>query len=323
MFRFHKTGMSMLNTSLSFIQKHPVFLAPLMAVWVIYALTIFYFRYSFSWDEHSLPANLVIFFFIIVFFSILLATSNLIVLELLEQLETGKKFNFIKAFGNALGRNFIRALPIIVSWAFIWFILELINMIVTTIRSKIDRNHAYSPEDAVKVLSGFENVSIWGLFNGALIKGIRMLVFLILPGIAWDNNDSFLAIKKGIGVLKLLKKEFIAGFPLTILLMSLILLPISVMMYLHTKLHVDFPDMVWYLSLVYLCFSWSFGILVEQLYCAELYLWFIVWEDENKLVRTKKRKLAKLELNIPDLLDNRPDLLRIEKFKETAEELRR
>jgi len=124
-----------------------------------------------------------------------------------------------------------------------------------------------------------------------------MIIFLILPAVAWEELSPIKAIKKGLTVLRGNLPEFLTGFALTEVFASIVFLPAAIIFYIDSKFGVIFPEFVWYFVLVYIAFSWSLTFLVEQLYVAELYLWHIKWEDECQFAKQEGKELPNLPVN--------------------------
>jgi hypothetical protein len=110
-----------------------------------------------------------------------------------------------------------------------------------------------------------------------------MLVFLILPAIAWDNMNFVQATQKGLLVLKTHLGEFARGYALTYAAAVVVFLPAAVVFVLgarhrHMAPLVHFPDAVWVATMIYCGLAWSFCLYLEQMFVAQLYLWHMKWE---------------------------------------------
>jgi len=277
MFDGIKNGSEVITESLKVFRKRPMFLVPLFVCWLIYAPIIIYFEYFFPWKQHSTLQICFIIFFIILIFSFILSFSNLLLLELIQQLESGKKFNLVSAFFEVLLKDMIKTLPITFIWAMIWFTLTAIEALLSKIEN---RSEEFSAENAAKTLAGYGSFSLSRAFFEALQKGVRMVVFLILPAIAWEDKSPAKATKKGLGVLKIHLAEFATGFALTELAAIIIFLPPSILFLISSEFEVTFPDFVWHITIIYCAFAWSFSLFLEQMFAAELYLWHLIWEKE-------------------------------------------
>jgi len=74
-----------------------------------------------------------------------------------------------------------------------WFLPVLIDAIV----SKVWPRQGFSAEQAAKTLAGYTKVSLSRALIFALLKGLRLAVFLSLPAIVWQRSGPVQAIKKG------------------------------------------------------------------------------------------------------------------------------
>ena len=309
MFDGIKNGSEVIKESLKVFRKHPMFLVPLFGCWLIYAPIVIYFTYFFHWKQHSTLQICFTIFFIVFIFSFILSFSNLLLLELIQQLESGKKFNLVSAFFEVVSKDLIKTLPIIFIWVIIWFILTAIEALLSKIEN---RSGEFSAENAAKTLAGYEHFSLSRAFFEALKKGVRMIVFLILPAIAWEDKSPVKATKKGLGVLKIHLAEFATGLALTELAAIIVFLPPAILFAISDVFEVTFPDFVWYITIIYCAFAWSFSLFLEQMFAAELYLWHLIWEKECSIAKAENRKLPKLrEVKRPSVLDDVSDLLNI------------
>jgi hypothetical protein len=169
---------------------------------------------------------------------------------------------------------------------------------------------SFTAENAAQTLAGYGNFSLSSAFFGALKRGVRMIVFLILPAIARGNPSFTKAIKKGLGVFKVHLSEFVSGFVLTWLAAGIISLPAAILFYISDNFEVTFPTWVWVITIIYTGFAWSFYIYLEQMFAAGLYLWHLKWEKQIE----EEKKLGKPLLNLrdikrPSLVDEVPELL--------------
>lgn len=137
-----------------------------------------------------------------------------------------------------------------------------------------------------------------------------MVVFLILPAIAWDNLSFWQSVKKGLVTFKSNLSAFVTGFVLTELASFIIFLPPVILFYISDKLKISFPDLVWIITITYIAFAWSYSIYLEQMFSAELYLWNHKWEKEVARAQAENRPIPTLnDIPKPSVLDEVNDLL--------------
>jgi hypothetical protein len=112
MFEGIKNGWDILKGSIKVFNKHPIFLLPLIAVWLIIASLIVFLKWFFPWEVYSDFEVFLIIFFVIFFQAFLLTFSCSILLELIQQIETGKKLSLGTAFSESIGKNLIKIIPL-------------------------------------------------------------------------------------------------------------------------------------------------------------------------------------------------------------------
>lgn len=308
MFQGIKNGWNLIKESIKVFNNHPKFIVPLLITWVIYAPMILYLKYGLNWDAYTTSQVLVIVFGVILIFAFLLAFSCSMLLELIQQLETGEKMNLLKAFTNTVGQNVIKILPLVLVWAVIWFVLTVLQALLSKKRS--NEKESFTAENATKTLAGYQSFSISRAFFEALKKGVRMVMFLILPAIAWENLGFWKATKKGIAVFKAHLSEFVTGFVLTEVVALLIFLPPALLFYITGEMKITLPDYVWVITIVYIAFAWSYSIYLEQMFTAELYLWNMKWEKEVTKAQAEGKPIPSMrEIPRPSVLDEVHELV--------------
>ena len=311
MFEGIKNSWDLIKDSIRVFKHYPKFLIPLLVVWLIYAPVILYLEYSFNWDALSVGQIFLFVSGIIFLFAFLLAFSCSVLLELIQQLESGQKMSLIKAFSHTLAHNILKIIPLIIIWTIIWFILFILQAIFSKAEKR--KKGSFTAENAAKTLAGYRNLFLSRAFFEGLEKGIRMIIFLILPAIAWENLSFGKAFKKGIGVFKTHLSEFVTGFVLTWAAAVIIFLPPAILFYISDQLEplgISFPTWVWIITIIYTAFAWSYSIYLEQMFTAELYLWHLKWERQIEEEKRLGKPLSKLkDVRRPSVLDEVSDLL--------------
>ena len=308
MFKAINDGLHMIGHTFSVIGQYPVFILPLLGCWCIYAPLILYFKFSIPWEQQSLTVSLLLVFAAIFVLSAALSFSALVVLAMIQHIETGKEPDLLRAIGDAMTKSLVRALPIIVVWAALWFFLAVLSAMFSKRDGDSDDNEM-NVENAARTLAGggFSIFSIKNLIR-LLNKALRMIVFLILPAIAWTNCGPIEATKRGFTALRKHLGQFATGFILSEGVALIIGIPIGLLLYL--KGDHPLPDIVWLGVIFYCAFGWSFVMYVEQMFAAELFLWHVKWERENKKLAEQNLPPVSLsEVERPSLLDNVYELL--------------
>ena len=142
MFEAIDDGLHMIGHAFSVFRRYPVFILPLLGCWCVYAPLILYFKYGAQWDRLSTASALWLVFAAIFVLSSVFAFSGLVVLELIQHVESGERPRIRRATFDALRHNFVKALPIIVVWAALWFFLTILSAVVSKRRrDEIGRAH--------------------------------------------------------------------------------------------------------------------------------------------------------------------------------------
>lgn len=308
MFEGVKNGWDLIKGSIVVFSRHPKLLVPLLFTWIIYAPIVLYLEYFFNWEHYTLSQRLAIVFGIIFIFAFLLSFSCSVLLELIQQLESGLKPSVSKSIGDTLRHNLVKIAPIVIAWSILWFVLLVLQILLS--KSKSEEKEHLTARNAAKTLAGYGQFSLSRAFFEALEKGIRMVVFLILPATAWENLGFVDSVKKGIAVFRVHLSEFVTGFVLTEVASGIVFLPPALMFIASEKMGMVFSDSAWLMAIIYIAFAWSFSIYLEQMFSAELYMWHLKWEKQVEKDRRLGKHLSNLrEVKMPSLLDEVPDLL--------------
>lgn len=300
-----RRGWELIVHSLNVFKAYPAFLLPILAVWAAYVPSILYLNYGYRWESHGVREDIAILFLFIFALSFSILMSCAVVLDMIRQIETGEP-SLSRAIGKAFGSDIFRVLPLAIVWALIWLALTLIEAILS--KKQSSENEALTAQNAAETIANYRNFSFSSAFIEALQKGVRMVVFLIMPAIVWENLGFFDAAKKGLAVLRAHLSDFGAGYALTYAAAAIVFLPPAIIFELGTGRHgnpplMHFPDSVWVGTIIYMGIAWSFSIYLEQMFMAQLYLWHTKWEES----------VAKAKLNhqpLPDFNDvPRPELL--------------
>ena len=294
-------GVDIIEDALRIFRKHPRLLLPLLACWCLYAPVLVYFTFFFELERCPILHQGLFGFLVTCFFAFIVAVSFLVLLELIQQLEAGQKLSVFRSLLDALRRDLLKSMPIILFWACAWFLLMLIEAAVSKAGKRAARK-GFSAENAARVLAGYDDVSLSEALFLALQKGIRMVVFLMLPAIAWEGKGPLAAIKRGSAVLKAHLAQLASGYVLTGLAAAFVYFPASLVFFVADHWQLDLPDPCWYIVIIYLAFAWSFSLFLEQLFMAELYMWHLRWERECEYERSRGR-------HAPTLTEVRPPLL--------------
>ena len=304
-------GWGLIIHSLNVFKSYPTFLLPLLSVWAAYVPSVLYLRYEYQWDAHGPRQDIALVFLFIFGLSFAILMSCAVVLDLIRQIEIGQP-SLLRAIAKAFGKDMFRVLPLALLWAIIWFLLTLIEAIFS--KRHGDDNEALTAQHAAETIANYRNFSLSSAFIEALQKGVRMVVFLIMPGIAWENLSFYDATKKGLAVLRAHLSDFGAGYALTYAAAAVVFLPPAIILELGTGHHgnpplMHFPDSVWVGTIIYMGLAWSFSIYLEQMFMAQLYLWHMKWEASVSQAKLTHQPLPSFnEVARPELLAKTPGL---------------
>lgn len=303
MFDGIKNAGSIVGTVIQVPIRYPPVLLPLLVVWVLYAPAVIFLYFYYDWADGSVSQNLSVIFSFILFLSASISFSCFILLEQIRRIETGVKPGLIIPFAIAT-QNFLRALPVVFSWALIWFAITILDIILN--RKETPGYEDPSPENIARLMGGDGVLSLGRAFFEALKKGARMLAFLIFPAIAWERSDK--PILRGIAVARSHKTEFATGFFLTEIVASIVFIPPAII-FAASEFDIAISNEVWFAVIIYSGFAWSLSLLVEQLFTAELYLWDKKWRRACEIAETAGESVPKLrDIKRPSILDDVADL---------------
>jgi hypothetical protein len=287
-------GWRLFKDSFKVLFRKPIFLLPITISWIVFAGVVLYFRYYFTFPN-SLALGFLYFYLLLFLITYVISLMNLLMLELMQQIESGEKISLSKALKEFFSWNFFAVIPLALFWAFIWFIILIIQIL--TSKSKNKEREEPSIRDSARALGGAENGPFSWLKFGLRIfeKLLRMSVFLALPAIAWENKSSFSAFRKSIEIIKKHPIQFLTTYTLTgftVILMALPLVPV----FLLDDFGFTFSTTFWLVVIIYECIIWSLSIYLEQMSIGLLYLWHLKWEKNGS-----KGDLSSVPK--PDLLD--------------------
>lgn len=295
-----RKGVKVIEDSYVVFGNHPQFLIPIFSFWLIYAPSILYLVYFFNWDLYSVQQSLAIIFGVIFFWAFFLSHSCSVLLEMIEQHESNKPKSIFKAVGHTLQKNTLKMIPIVLLWSIVWFLLAIVSMIL----SKAEKNKEFSAENAAKTLANYQEFSWRAVTIEALQKGVRMIVFLMLPAIAWENKGPFDALKKGFVVFRTNLAGFATAFTMSYLAAALIFALPAIIFYLTGKMEIELPTWLWVTLIIYIGFGTSYIIYLEQLFGAELYMWHMRWEESVVGAKASNKPIPNIsEITKPTVLD--------------------
>ncbi len=213
----------------------------------------------------------------------------IVMLELIQQIEQGKKISLLRAIGEALFRDSIKVIPIAIVWGYLWLTIAILegivrnrNNIFSTAMSTADGSrllHQGNPKYSSGV-DGYFGYS-YGLGFEFLKKLVRMLTFMALPAVAWENKGPFSAFIRSLKIYNRHRTQFLLSYTLTFTAFIVMAVPLIILFVLHL-LGVALPAFIIPVVIIYIGFIWSLNIYLEQIGVGLLYLWHMKWEKNGK-----------------------------------------
>lgn len=291
---------------LRILLKYPLLLLPIFVSWIIYAAITIYFNYYFNNDKLMPEQIILLAFGIVLSYCIIFSISALIQLEIIQQIEAKQKVNLSQAIYETFAKDFVKALPIIIIWAIIWFVLTILEAIFTRRNNKNrDERPAATYENFAKTLGGYKNFSLIDLSFDLVTSGVRMIAFFMYPAIALEDETTINAIKKGFSTISGNLVEFASGFIQTEMALSIILIPAAIIFGLSDGMQIKFPKEVWIGVTIYIGFATTLYLYLQQMFASSLYIWNMRWEKAVRKAKIYKQPMPNIEdIPKPYLLDD-------------------
>lgn len=280
-----------------FIFRKPFLLLPMMFAWGVYVAVAVLVQANYDLEALDTGLLLLVVFGFTFLSTFTIGVSSLFILELIEQHETTGKMNPFKALFDMLTKDLWRALPIILLWALLDFVLKLIIALLNSTRKR--KNRPSRPKGPLqRVVEAFRD----------LVRMGSMTVFTV---VAWENLGPKASFDKGFRVFKSQFVEMLTGFVLNRVTGILLALPLILVIVLLQG-EATIPEGVWIGLLVYISIIWSLEKLIEQLFVSELYLWYKHYEnavaEAKRLGKTPPASIH--DVPKPSFTDNVLDLVK-------------
>ncbi|MDA3931530.1 MAG: hypothetical protein PF513_02200 [Tenericutes bacterium] len=257
------TGWSVFKKNLKLIFSKPYLLLPMMVAWGVFIYTTYWFNTNYNLAEMDISMLLLVLFGFIFLSTFTIGVASLFVLEMLEQHETTGKINPFKALLDMITRDLWRALPIIILWSLVDFILTIIISILDSGRKRKNRPRR-SKGPIQRAVEAFRDL-------------VRMGSMTIFTVIAWENLGSKASFDKGYSVFKNRFSEMLVGFGLNKIFGLILVIPIIIVSFALRAGVLPFQTTSIAL-IIYISVVWSLRKLIEQLFVSELYLWYKHYE---------------------------------------------
>lgn len=282
-----------LTNSCRFLFKKPIFILPISFSWVLLMAAAVYLQYYFQFPD-SFFLSLLYIYLIIFLFSITICIANLMMIEFIQQIESGQNISFTRTFGASFGINLIKAVPLAMVCGPLWIILVILRIL--TSRKRGNKKTEPSVKEIKATLADLSFPLLFFDLSLRLTEKLtRMVVFLALPSIAWENQGPLSAIKRAFHVIEMHTTQFLTTYTLTFATSVVLGIPLVTFIVLDSQVG-GFPKILWTVVILFEGFVWSLSVYLEQMATAMLYLWHVKW--------TKNGAKGKLNsVSKPDLFD--------------------
>lgn len=310
MYESISNALGVILRSIKVFKRYPLLLIPLIIIWCLYLPVIIYFFYWFDLDMFMESEISWMYSVVFLFFPFSLILSCSILLELIEQLESGRQMSIKNAIKYTIFHNTLKIIPLVIIWTILWLFFLIIHLPLTKVLKFM--NPTSGTKQVSEAFLNNQKFSFHALSASfeAFDKGVRMIMFLILPAIAWENLSFWKSYKKGVHIFKSNFSIFLTSYSLTGLAMLLIFLPPSLVYIISNQTEIVIHQFVMVITLIYVVFAWSYSIYLEQLFMAELYLWYHKWENAAIIARNENQEMPSLHtIKKPSLLDGVNDLI--------------
>ncbi len=303
-----------LGDSITVLVKFPIFFLPLIFSWMVFFGVLLAFS-LFDFSKFGVEVFVAAIFLAVFVFSFTFTFCCTLVLEFIQQVETGFEVNFFSALKETFEKDFFKIVPLSFFFVPIWLLLTFLEVLVF-LRPTPSKGF-YAPGTIAEKLKALEDVSIASIPFKGISRGLRMLSFLSLPAIAWEDKSFSKSIKRGYSIFMSQFSEFMSSFALAEVALFFVLIPIAV--FLALNYYVLFLPLNIVLSWVvcFCVFMVSFLMFLELIFSATLFLWHLKWEKSfEDAVKAGKPLPRLIDVPRPTILDNIPDLVNIVREKQ-------
>lgn len=307
-------GWMVFTQSLEVLGRYPKFLVPIIGWWVLYAPMIIYAQFFFPWSRYQFWAGILFVFLVVFIWSAALGVACLVLLEMIRNTQEGRPVEVGSAFRKVINEDFARALPITFVWAIIHVLLSMIQALMRS-DDVSQKDGTLSPQNAAEALAGYiPHFGLSDLFFESSKDALRMIVFLILPGVAWEGLWPMEAIKKGLHILKAHLSIFATGFVLTEMAGITVFIPISILI-VFAQWKYPISNYTWCAAILYSGLALSFVFFLQQMFAAQLYLWHLKWLKAAESAKASGQPLPKLkDIPEPVIFHDVPEFLALKEF---------
>lgn len=293
-----KSSFGIISETFKSIGKYPILLLPIFITWVMIAALVIYINYYFTFPEVDWQIYLIC-FLIFWFVSFVLTFTSWIMVEIVRQIETDWNINFWIAFSSNL-ENIWKLLGLSFIWALLWFILVVIEAILSKAKEKSSWNWNINYEWVARTLGWDGWVFSW-LWLQVIKDVLRLAVFLSVPAMLWEKKWVFSWIKEWAKIIWKHPVEFLWIYWSMLLIGILMALPLAIIFSISDS-WTGLSNVIWISVIIYEWVIWTFSMYMEQMSTTLLFLWHMKWENQKVSEWDNLKSISKIEK--PSLTDD-------------------
>ncbi len=160
-------------------------------------------------------------------------------------------------------------MPFAIFWMLIWLFFTILEILIGGKQSK---------DEMIELAKNPFALTKARILLRAIMKAIRVIIFLAFPAIIWERKGIKGAIGRGYSILKTHPVEILVAYVATAVIGALFSSPFIV--YFVSSAFFSGSTAI-ILTWLYVWLSWSFVIYLEQLFVAGLYKNHLVWEKKR------------------------------------------
>ncbi|GEM_PF-3930088 len=290
---------------LRFMFKNPKSMLSILVFWIILAVFggIGVLLFQLAGDPDNLLAGPTLLLFVIgtpMAFVLAGAISSLVLLEMIQQHEITGTIVFWDALSCTIRKDLPKLVPILLVWSAMVWLITIIQIIISAFWMGFLSLFGLRADAPISLTDRGANV---------LIKGVRIFMQFTLPAVAWERLSTTKSIKKSWDIIRTAWAEILGAIIFGNVMLVVVIAPLIVLYYLYIG---DAINEAWVMTTLFVlgAFAYSVGRLLQQIYVAQIYLWFTSWEKELEQAAAQGRFIPPLrDFPRPSLLDDVNDMV--------------
>jgi len=285
--------------------KNPKSMLSILVFWIILAVFggIGVLLFQLAGDPDNLLAGPTLLLFVIgtpMAFVLAGAISSLVLLEMIQQHEITGTIVFWDALSCTIRKDLPKLVPILLVWSAMVWLITIIQIIISAFWMGFLSLFGLRADAPISLTDRGANV---------LIKGVRIFMQFTLPAVAWERLSTTKSIKKSWDIIRTAWAEILGAIIFGNVMLVVVIAPLIVLYYLYIG---DAINEAWVMTTLFVlgAFAYSVGRLLQQIYVAQIYLWFTSWEKELEQAAAQGRFIPPLrDFPRPSLLDDVNDMV--------------